>query len=463
MLHSFSVLLLCITYSTSQTSNPWSSLTPSQAATIQSEYTGESRFSNAAFFNNIGNFTILAQQIRNLTAIQSQLLQSDCSAYPQLLTTLLPTLFSILMVASVATGTDKTALVHLYEFMQEYFLIMTMNVVRESCLYEFFISMKTSFFIFFARKKVMKNTNYLKRIFFQSSYFLENTAEIGIVVSILLFLYMISTVVQLMIYRPRKRGGLLGKVLQFFEYGFFIRLFQLIVTPLTYFTFRGMIVQTFLTNTIIFDFTMALLYSFIIITLLGLAIYVINFAPINMADEVAKQAYGALYRHTKFKFENKAVSNEFIFRSFLKISMAAIHCFGYFTPTNVAYAGIFLYGAFTIYVILSFSIDGLYQSILMSFKMILFHILMTANYIFVFFQVDRTSEELLSVSFFEQLFNSIMLIILILHIVYMIIFTLRDKRKQRKTKYRQLQEEPSEQDYSVGFIVNKAICQYVNL
>lgn len=104
-------------------------------------------------------------------------------------------------------------------------MIMMMNIVREPCLYEYKLSLKSFFFVFASRPNIMTNTNVLKRIFFQSVYFLENSAEISFIIAGLLFVYMIFATLHLMLYKPNGTvSKRFEKMLSLFEFGFFIRM-----------------------------------------------------------------------------------------------------------------------------------------------------------------------------------------------------------------------------------------------
>lgn len=205
--------------------NPWASTNPTNNNVKRSSYPDTIVFANGAFLNNIGDDRVLAQQVGNLTTISNQLLSTDCNAIHTFVRAFLPFLVVALLVACLVLKTSILSLVHVVEFIQELFLIGLMNIVREPCLYEFKLNLKVFFFVFTQRNNTMINTNILKRIFFQSVYFLENTSEISFIIAGLLLVYMIFATLHLMLYNPK---GAVSKrfdeLLGFFEFGFFIRM-----------------------------------------------------------------------------------------------------------------------------------------------------------------------------------------------------------------------------------------------
>ena len=464
-LTSLSILIICLLpFIRTQTTHPWNAALPSQQNIRSSEYTDEVKFANGAFFNNIGDYQILSQQIQNFTSITNSQLAENCTVNPYFMGIVLPASFVLLLLITIGTQTEVTECLHIIEFAQELFIIITMNIVRDPCLYEYFLIFKTSFFVFSSRSRVLRNTNYLKRIFFQSAYFLENTSEIGIAVSFLLFVYMLIATFHYFMYQPKSLiNQRVQAVLAWFEFGFFFRMIQVFILPLTYFTFRGMIVPSFSSNTIVFDFFMCTLYSIIILTMVGLCIYIINFAEIDMANKATLAAYGSLYSHVRYKEENKMISNEFTFRLILKVFIGSFHSFGFFNSYNIGIGGMVAYGIFCIYILISFRLDGLYEQTLNDYKMFGFHFLMLANYTFAVVQIDRTNAEVLVVWFFQILFNSICLFVLFMHAIYSIIRAFQKRSKESKIKKNQYgrvstndlnSDDVSDYDVKFNFVFN---------
>lgn len=97
--------------------------------------------------------------------------------------------------------------------------------------------------------------------------------------------------------------------------------------------------------------------------------------------------FGSLYEHVKYKQESKAITNEAFFRMVIKVMMAGLHSFGFINAYSVCITGICIYLIFGLYLITSFRIDGLYNNFYMTFKMILFHFVLSGNYAFAVFQI----------------------------------------------------------------------------
>jgi hypothetical protein len=87
----------------------------------------------------------------------------------------------------------------------------------------------------------------------------------------------------------------------------------------------------------------------------------------------------------KYKQESKAITNEAFFRTVIKVMMAALHSFGFINAYGICFTGMGIYLAFGLYLIASFRIDGLYHSFYTTFKMILFHFVLSGNYAFAVF------------------------------------------------------------------------------
>jgi hypothetical protein len=178
-------------------------------------------------------------------------------------------------------------------------------------------------------------------------------------------------------------------MLKLFEFGFFFRVLQVFITPLTYFCFWALRRSTYPNTTAVFDTIMCFTYAFIILMIVFLILYVLNFIRIDMADMKSLQRYGSLYEHVKFRMGSKLITNETLFRTILKVMIAGLHAFGFMDATSVCVTGMILYFAFGTYLIISFRINGLYEDIYIVYKMILFHFFMAGNYIFALAQIPQ--------------------------------------------------------------------------
>lgn len=438
--------------------DPFIAANPLNAQIVKSTYPAEVKFMNGAFLNNIGGEQNLARQIQNLTTITNQILSKSCSNWQRFLAIFLPFVASVLFFVCLVFKTSLINFVHLIEFIQEVFLIMMMNIVRESCFYEYKLTFKTFFFVFTTKNNVPSNSNILKRIFFQSVYFLENTAEISFIIAGMMLIYMILVTIHLMTYNPE--GSItkkMSKILDIFEFGFFFRMIQIFITPMTYFCFWGMRKFAFPNNTAVFDILICMLYSFIILLLLFITMYVLNFLEMDMASGQSLNLFAALYNHVKYKQESKVITNEALFRAVIKVTIAGMHAFGFIAASGVCVAGVVIYLTFAFYVIFSFRIDGLYKSIYMTFKMTIFHIVIAANYIFAWIQINRSAAEGSVTSFFIQLIDNIMIIILILDILFMLYLKLKEKKQKKRnglTKFEKIygaEEEVNEENLNVKY------------
>jgi hypothetical protein len=130
---------------------------------------------------------------------------------------------------------------------------------------------------------------------------------------------------------------------------------------------------------------MCFLYCLIIILLLSIVLYILNFHSINLDDEQVLRRYGALYEHVKYKQESKSITNEVLIRNMVKVMIAALHAFGFINAYGTCVTGIIIYLAFTLYLLVSMRIEGLYTSFIYTFKMIFFHLVMCGNYVFAIF------------------------------------------------------------------------------
>ena len=402
-----------------------------------SPYPAQVKFKSAAFLNNIGDEKALTSQMQNLTNISNSLLTTTCSVWQNVLAFILPLLTVMIIILSLITGGDTLRVIHFVEFCQEIFIITWMNIVREPCLYEYGLSLKTFFFALSERNNVLKNSQIMMRIFFQSVYFLENTAEIWLILSSTTFLYMVAVSIHLMLYQPNNKQNPmhgLEKLVRPFEFGFFFRLIQAFLTPITYFCFWGLRKFAFPNITAVFDTVMAMMSCLIVAVLLFVIMFVLNFIQVDMEEPTNLKRYGALYRHIKYKRERKTITNEAFFRSVIKIAVSSMHGFGFISATSVCYTGILFYSAFTIYIIFSLRIEGLYTNIYSTFKMILFHFVVMVNYIFAAFQVNRTNPELSLTSSFIQLLNTFTIFVLIGHCFAQFLVLTKGRNLIRKPK-----------------------------
>lgn len=144
---------------------------------------------------------------------------------------------------------------------------------------------------------------------------------------------------------------------------------------------------------------MCFTYAFIILMIVFLILYVLNFLSINMAEAKSLQRYGSLYEHVKFGLGSKLVTNETLFRTILKVMIAGLHAFGFVDAVGVCVTGMILYFAFGVYLIASFKINGIYEDIYTVYKMILFHFFMAGNYIFALAQIPQAGQEPVAISF----------------------------------------------------------------
>lgn len=431
--------------------NPWDAVNPLKQNITISEYLPPCKSCNAAFFNNVGNYTVLAQQVHNITAISFQLSEQSCNFFRFFMQFSIPSVILVFFLALLVLKGDFNNWVHLVEFCQEVFLLLHLNVVREPCLLEYLLAFKTTFFVSRARINLMRNTNYLRRLFYQSCFFLENIAEISFVSCLIFLVYLLVITIHLFTSSGSKNDSGLKKLLANFEFGLFIRLGQLIVTPFAFYAFLGMRVVVFDTNTRIFDFIIACLYSILMLGFVAFSIYIVNYAPINMEDRKVVKKFGAFYDHVKYKREQKHVCNEFFFRQLLKSTMAALHALAYFQPFGVAMSGALLYFVFTVYVLLSLWRNGMYDNLFNTFKMAIFHTVMCANYIFVLIQIDNKELELYIASFFVQLMNSLMIILLLIYLVFAII----DQVRRMKNQSRVVEYDPDLNDIDLNVALYK--------
>ena len=411
-----------------QSTNPWDSLIPKQADIKMSEYPASPKSCNILFWNNIGNYSILASQARNLTTISSDLVKVECGIFNKIIFYIFLSVILILLAGGLAIGVEMTDWVHVIEFIQEFFIIATMNIVRETCLYDFFLNYMPAFFSWFSKVNKPRGTNYLEKLFFPSCYFLENVTELAAVSSGLFIVYLILIVVDVFMDRKRQPGSnksAYDKILGLFEFGLFIRLGQILILPYTYWAFLGLRVVAFSNVTKTVDFALSIIYCLILLAFSSFAVYVINYMPIDLEQKKIINRYGAFYSHMRYAKENKVISNEFTIRQGLKMIMAGLHVFGYFFPIGVACTGIIIYGLVTLNILISFWYGGMYKNKFQTFKMGVFHLVIMSNYIWAVAQAFRTTYELYIVSFLLQLVNSLTIIYLLAHclafyIVYLV-------------------------------------------
>lgn len=427
----FSLLLLNDTKAV--VSNPWDSLIPKQSDIIVSEYPRSVKACNILFWNNIGNYSILSNQATNLTNISAQLVNVDCSIFKDIIFYIFLACVLVLLVFGIAIKADMTDWTHILEFMQEMFIITLMNVVRDPCLYQFLLTYKPAFFVWFSRVNTPIGTNFLKKLFFQSCYFLENVTELAAISSGLFLVYLIMVVVEVFMDRKKTPGAkksFFDTLLGYFEFGIFIRLGQVIIMPYTFWTFSGLRVVAFNNVTRFVDFILAIIYCLILLAFSCFSVYTINYMPINLEADKTIKKYGAFYSHMRYLKESKLISNEFPMRQSLKMVMAGLHVFGYFFPTAVGWTGVIAYGLIMIIILISFWGGGMYKNKFQTFKMAVFHLIIMANYIFALAQTVRISNELFIASFLLQLINVLTIIYLIVHCLAFFVIHLIQMRKK---------------------------------
>lgn len=433
------LLLVCTGVYSQQVRNPWDAQIPVPNQTIVSEYPSPVKGCNFLFTNNIGNYTILSKQATNITKISNELIVTGCTAYAGFVRYFIIFIFVLFFVICLVLRADMTHWVHVMEYCQELYLLHNMNLVREPCLAEFHLAFKPVFFIFGNRINVARNTNYLARLFSHSCYFLENIGETAIIMTVIVFLYLALITAHLFVANKAESDLRFKRILRFVEFGTFIRMGQLMILPYSYYTLGALRVVSFDSGTRIFDFLIAFIYSIILLGFIGFAVYTINYAPINLEAKKTLTKYGALYAHVKYGKESKIISNEFCFRQMLKMIMAALHHFGYFSPLGVCMAGIFGYGAFTLYILITFWFNGLYRNLYFSFKMLVFHFIMMGNYVFAAANIERSSYEVFIVGFLNQLLNSLTILYLLTHMIVNLYFHLKNLRnRQDDDEYEEL-------------------------
>lgn len=433
------ILFLLLAPSCAQTTNPWDALIPKNSDIIVSEYPESVKSCNLLFYNNIGNYSILASQANNLTSISANLAGTECGVFDEIFFYIALIFVIILLVFGLAIRADMTDWVHVIEFIQEMFIIVTMNIVRESCYYQFTLKFKPAFLVWFTRSNAPRSTNFLRLVFFQSCYFIENVTELAALSSSLFFVYLVIILIDVVLdRRSQDTGGsnrsALSKFLDLFEYGLFIRLGQILILPYIYWTFLGMRVIAFTNVTKTADYALSILYAFFLLAFSCFAVYVINYMPINLESKRMVNRFGGFYAHVRYLKESKLISNEFCIRQSLKMVMASLHIFAYFFPDAVAWSGVFLYGFMMINILVSFWYGGLYKNKFQTFKMAVFHLVIMANYIFALAQAVRTSNEIYIASFLLQLVNLLTILYLIVHCL--IFFVLHIMQTQKKDKFK---------------------------
>ena len=415
---------------------------------MESEYPESVKACNALFLNNIGNHTILSKQATNLTRISSDLAPVNCGIFPAFTRFFVIICAIVFFLACLALRADMTDWVHLIEFCQELFVVGSLNIVREPCLSEYHFALQSTFMIFRTRLNLLRNTNYLKRIFVFSCYFLENIAETTIAASVIFFIYLLVITVHMFLSGSPIQDQRFKRFLRFFEFGIFIRLGQVLVMPFTYFAMLGLRVVVFDSTTKIFDYLLALLYCVLLPAFVAFSMYIINYAPVNLEAPKTLAKYGSFYAHVRFQRESKVITNEFFLRQVLKMLVAAIHHFSYFNSSAVCLTAIFGYGSFLLYILITFYFNGMYRDLYMTFKMSMFHLVIMANYIFAIAQVTRTSYELNVISFLIRLMNSLMILYLILSIAFFLVLHIQQMRNQQASEF-------DEEDKSVNLNVAK--------
>lgn len=456
------IILMLFSCSKCQTTNPWDSLIPKTTEIKISEYPAGPKSCNILFWNNIGNYSILANQARNLTTISSDLINVECSIFNLILFWIILIITLVLLFAGLGIGADMTDWIHIIEFIQEIFIIVTMNIVRETCLYDFFLNYKPAFMIWFTKINIPRGTNYFQRIFFASCYFLENVTELALLSSGLFVIYLLLVVVDVFLDRKRQPGRKktgYDKLLGLFEFGTFIRLGQILILPYTYWAFLGLRVVSFSNTTKTVDFLLSILYCLILLAFSSFAVYVINYMPINLEDKKMLGKYGAFYAHMRYQKEVKVISNEFTIRQSLKMIMAGLHVFGYFFPVGVAWTGIIIYALVMLNILVSFWYGGMYKNKFQTFKMGVFHLVVMANYIWALSQAIRTTYEIYIVSFLLQMMNVLMIFYLMFHCLAFYVVYLFKKFKGDKFSEEDQEEKTNSDNLNVG--LNYSRCMQI--
>ena len=181
-----------------------------------------------------------------------------------------------------------------------------------------------------------------------------------------------------------------------------------------------------------FDFLLSFLYAILLLGFVAFGLYIINYAPLNLNSFKTLSRYGSLYAHMKYKRENKLISNEFCLRQILKMSMASIHVFGYFSPIAVSFTGFLFYFGSSIMILGSFWFNGVYASVHQTFKMAVFHFVLAANYVFAGSHVNREVYEIFIVSFLQQLMNGLTILYLIAYSCYSLFLHLKNIRNNKQ-------------------------------
>lgn len=444
------LLLLATRISAQAIRNPWDSQLPTQEQTQVSEYSRSVKGCNVLFLNNMGDYTVLSKQATNLTKISQDLAPTECREFKDFMLWFMVVIVPVGLIAGAAVQADLTDWVHIVEFCQEFFIIGMMNIVREPCLQEFNNSFKFLFFIWRNRLNTPKATNYLRRLFFQSCYFIENVAELSAIASIITFLYLAMITVHMFIGERPDLDIKFKAILRRFEFGMFIRMGQIMLLPFTYDAFLGLRAVVFDNATRAFDVFLAFLYCIILLGFIAFSVYTINYAPINLNSPKTILKYGALYQHLKYRRESKLISNEFAIRQILKMFIASLHVAAYFNSLTVCSVAIFIYAGYTLYVLLSFWFNGLYKDIYLTFKMAIFHFVIMLNYILAAAQSERSGYEMFVMSFMLQMLNTLMIIYLIAHFFFGLAVFLKNKKAEEANKGIGYDELKTEVDLNVS-------------
>lgn len=437
--------------------NPWDKDLGFNAQVQVSEYPRVVKACNFLFFNNIGDYRILSKQATNITKISEDLAFADCKKLKVVILFALPIILGITFVLLFVLGANITSWVHAMEFCQELFLISTMNIVREPCLMDFYISLRSTFFIWVNRLHTPRNTNYLARIYPHSCYFAENITEITVTGSIIFFLYLLFITTHLFLSADGQTDMKFNRLLKRVDFSLFIRLGQMVVTPFTFYAVLGLRVVAFERVFRVLDYLLAFFYSFFMLGFVAFAVYIINYAKINLEAPKTLRKYGAFYKSIKYERENKSVSNEFVIRQCIKILMASFHTVGYFSPYAVSLVGIMAYGAFLVFILWSFWSEGLYRNIYHSFKMCVFQFIIMGNYIFAIVQVERKKYEIFIIGFLVQLVNILTIVYLIVHMIVELFFIIKNMRKDKKIE--EYDENSKKANLNVSFI-NSGLHRY---
>lgn len=428
-------IVIIIFASKSKVVDPWTANDPTKTDIRESSFNNNVKIGNAALSNNIGNFTILSQQINNLTKISQDLESATCYDITQIVKVLVPISYLILYLVYLFTRSSLTEFIHLIEFTQLLILTQFLNIVRDRCNYEFLLSFKTIFFVWSKRPNVYKNTTILKRIFWPSLYFLENSAEINFIIFGIVSIYLFLAALHLAIHQPNSKfSSNLNSLMKKLEFNFFLRLGQIFVLPMTYFCFFSFKVIAFTNKTLIFDFVMALIYATIIMIYLNFVMYLVNFYQIDLNDPIAQKRFGSIYLQTKYENGSKVIINAVLFKEIVKIFAGSLHSFGFFGVIGTVWTMIITYCTIVILLCISLFRNGVYKDFWNTYKIIICCSILAGNYAVLAAEINSKRAELRTVSYIVQIANTFAILLLYIHAIYALIKKISSKKTKAKNR-----------------------------